>query len=188
MEMKYGGTEARQFLTNLSLITSKGMWGDNIMTAEWVHQVSYEPGIVIVNVHDYDATADNIIGSGEFGVSMASEGQEELVNICGNVSGKKSDKLAALRELGFGFYRAGAIGAYMVEGAAMNLECRLIRHERVGDHVMFIGDVISAKVGTGKPMLFRAGTGIYRIGDVVRHAKDGAREKEVEDALARHAR
>lgn len=187
--MKYGEKEARQFVTNLSLLTSNGRWGHNVMTAEWVHHVSYSPAIVMVNVHEADATSDNIIGSGEFGVSVVPDDMIEPIGIAGRSTGKKTDKVAALRELGMEFYKAGKIDVYMVKGAVMNLECRLIRHEVVGDHVMFMGEVVDASVDEGKsPAIFRSGTGVYKVGERLAHERSEAREKEIGEALARHAK
>ena len=40
------------------------------------------------------------------------------------------------------FYPAKSINVLMVEGAAMNAECKLMRFEELGDHIMFVGDVI----------------------------------------------
>lgn len=187
--MKYGGEESRQFVTNLGLVTSNGKWGHNIMTAEWAHHISYDPAMVVINVHDYDATADNIIGSKEFGVSLASESQAELIWIAGHASGKKSNKIAALEELGFRFYKAGKIGTYMVEGAVLNLECRLVKYEKIGDHIMFIGEVLEAKANeTEGPAIFRSGTGIYKVGERLKHSDGSEREKRVEEALSRHTK
>ena len=111
MEIKYGGPEARTFVTNLSLVTSKGKWGDNVMAAEWVHHISYNPGLIMVNVHDFDATADNIIGSKEFGINIAALDQADIISIAGGSTGKEIDKIAVLKELGFEFYRGKKIGA-----------------------------------------------------------------------------
>ena len=53
MDIKYGGPEARRFITNVGLITSNGPLGHNIMACEWTHQVSYSPGLITVCIgHD----------------------------------------------------------------------------------------------------------------------------------------
>lgn len=189
MEIKYGSDEAKQFVTNLGLVTSNGKWGHNIMTAEWVHHISYSPAMVMVNVHDYDATADNIMESGEFGISLASEGQAEMAKIAGNSSGKSIDKIAALEELGFGFHAASRIGVRMVSDAALSLECKLIKHEKVGDHMMFIGEVVSANAMNGEgPAIFRSGAGVYKVGERVEHGEMQLDDGTVRDALERHRR
>lgn len=187
MEMKYGGEESKQFVTNLGLITSKGKWGDNIMTAEWTHHISYNPAMVMVNVHDFDATADNITTSKEFGVSLASEKQGGAIKISGNSTGKEIDKIAVLKELGFEFYRAKKIDAYMLKGAVLNLECRLVKHEKVGDHMMFIGEVVEAAAhGEESPILFRSGTGIYKVGEKLTHGKSVNDPETMEQLLQKH--
>ncbi len=186
--MKYGGAEAKQFVTNLSLITSRGKWGDNIMTAEWVHHISYKPGLVMVNIHEDDATAENIMQSKEFGVNVASEAQGKMIKIAGNSSGKETDKIAVLKELGFEFYKAKEIGAYMIKGAALNLECRLIRHEKMGDHSMFIGEVVSVSAGNGEPIIFRSGTGLFKIGEKLVRDHNPEQEEKVKKLLEKHAK
>ena len=40
------------------------------------------------------------------------------------------------------FYPAKSINVLMVEGAAMNAECKLMRFEELEDHIMFVGEVI----------------------------------------------
>ena len=73
----------------------------------------------------------------------------------------------------------------MVKGAALNLECRLVRHEKVGDHIMFIGEVAEASLQEGKESLaFRAATGIYKLGERVPH--DKSRQEKVEALLQKH--
>jgi flavin reductase (DIM6/NTAB) family NADH-FMN oxidoreductase RutF len=186
MDIKYGSEEARKFVTNLSFITSKGKWGDNIMTAEWVHQVSYEPGIVMVNVHDFDATADNIIQSKEFGISVAALDQAGIVSIAGASTGKEIDKMAVLKEMGFDFYKAKKIGVQMVKGAALNIEAKLIKHEKVGDHIMFIGEVVAAEPGQKDPLVFRAATGIFKFGDKLEHHKAKEDQEKLDALLQKH--
>jgi flavin reductase (DIM6/NTAB) family NADH-FMN oxidoreductase RutF len=186
MDVKYGSEEARKFVTNLSFITTNGKWGENIMTAEWVHQVSYEPGLVMVNIHDVDATADNILQSKEFGVSVAAFDQAPMVSIAGMSTGKKTDKISILRELGFEFYKAKKIDVQMVKGSALNLECKLVKHEKVGDHIMFIGEVVAAELGTKDPLVFRAATGIFKFGERMEHKKDSEAEKKMATLIEKH--
>jgi flavin reductase (DIM6/NTAB) family NADH-FMN oxidoreductase RutF len=30
----------------------------------------------------------------------------------------------------------------LIKGAAMNAECKLLAHEKIGDHIMFVGEII----------------------------------------------
>lgn len=187
MDIKYGSPEAKSFVTNLSLVTSRGKWGDNIMAAEWVHQVSYEPGLVMVNVHDFDATAENILDTKEFGVGIVTEDIKDMIGVAGGNSGKEVDKVSVLKELGFKFYKGKKIAVQMVDGAALNLECRLLKHEKVGDHIMFIGEVVEATVYTeNKPIAFRAATGMYKLEDRIPHDTDAKKQERTDGLLEKH--
>ncbi len=187
MELEYGSIEARQFITNVGLVTSKGRWGDNIMAAEWVHHMSYNPGIIIISVRGSHATADNIIESGEFGVSLASEEQGMIVKVSGGSTGKEVDKIGMLRELGVELYRAESIDVYMVGGAALNLECKLIKHEEVGDHIMFIGEVVGAAASLAEnPIVFRSKRGMFKVGEKIAH--DERYGKVYDELLKRYRR
>jgi flavin reductase (DIM6/NTAB) family NADH-FMN oxidoreductase RutF len=187
MEIKYGSPEAKSFVTNLSLVTSRGKWGDNVMTAEWVHHISYNPGLIMVNVHDFDATADNILETKEFGISIAATDQGDMISISGGSTGKEIDKIAVLKDLGFEFYKAKKIGVQMVKGAALNLECKLVKHEKVGDHIMFIGEVVEASVNAEKESLaFRAATGIYKLDNRIPHDKEAKKQQKIEELLQKH--
>lgn len=187
MDIKYGSPEAKSFVTNLSMITSNGKWGDNIMTAEWVHQVSYEPGLIMINIHKVDATADNIMESKEFGISIVAQDQSELISIAGGNSGKEIDKISVLKDLGVEFYKAKKIGAQMVKGSILNLECKVVKHELVGDHMMLIGEVVEASVNTEKePVIFRAATGIYKFGNAFPHEKNAKKEEMIGALLKKY--
>ena len=189
MDIKYGSPEARSFVTNLSLVTSRGKWGDNIMAAEWVHQVSYEPGLIMVNVHAFDATAENILETKEFGVSIVSEQLRDTIGIAGGNTGKEVNKMAVLREMGFKFYKGKKTGVQMVSGAALNMECRLLKHEKVGDHIMFIGEVQEAAADTATdPIAFRAATGMYKLEARLPHDKSAKTEEKLEALLQKHKR
>jgi flavin reductase (DIM6/NTAB) family NADH-FMN oxidoreductase RutF len=79
-----------------------------------------------------DATAENIKASKEFGVNLAAEDQNMLCSLAGKYSGKHLDKVAFFREIGIVFYKANKIRALLIRGAAMNAECKLMRHEEFG--------------------------------------------------------
>jgi flavin reductase (DIM6/NTAB) family NADH-FMN oxidoreductase RutF len=163
MDMKHGSDEAKMFFSNISLITSNGKWGQNVMTAEWVHHISYSPAIIMISIHGHDATAENIMESKEFGVNIASEEQIDLIGVAGHSTGKEVDKFSMLKELGVEFYKAKEIDAHMIKGAALNLECKVLKQETMGDHVIFAGEVVAISIDNGaKPLLFKAATGFFK--------------------------
>ncbi len=158
MDLQWGDEKTVQFITNVGLITSNGKHGHNIMACEWTHHVSYNPGLIAVCIHPGKATYENILKSKEFGVSITASDQSVLSSIAGSSSGKNTDKIKVLEELGFKFYKAKKIKTLMVEGAVLNLECKLIKKIKPGTHMIFIGEVISVNFNKEKtPIAYHKG-------------------------------
>ena len=158
MNLQWNDRRTRQFITNVGLITSDGPYGPDVMTAEWTHHISYSPSLIAVNIRGQDATAHNIIESKEFGVNLASEEQNVVSSICGRYSGRDVDKMAVLKGMDVKFYNGNKIKTPMVSGCAMNAECKLQRYEEIGDHIMFVGEVLEITADENiKPLIYHNG-------------------------------
>ncbi len=144
MDLPWGDERTKQFVTNVGLVTSNGSYGHDVMACEWTHHISYSPGLIAVCINPKDATSANIAETKEFGVSLCASEQNVPSSIAGGYSGKNFDKIGALKELGFKFFNAKKINVLMVEGAAMSAECKLYKKIRLGDHIMFVGEVVEA--------------------------------------------
>ena len=83
----------KYFTTGVSLITSSSPHGQNVMAAEWTMQISYEPMLIAIFIHEGNATFKNIKQTREFGINVSSEEQTMAVNIAGGYSRKEIDKL-----------------------------------------------------------------------------------------------
>jgi flavin reductase (DIM6/NTAB) family NADH-FMN oxidoreductase RutF len=158
LELAWNDVRTRQFATNVGLITTDGPLGPNIMAAEWTHHISYAPSLLAICIGASAATVANIQTSKEFGVSLAGDDQRVFCSVAGGHTGREVDKIAALTELGATFYSARHINVIMMANAAMNAECRLREMIPLGDHLMFIGDVIHV-VGNSavRPLVYHQG-------------------------------
>jgi flavin reductase (DIM6/NTAB) family NADH-FMN oxidoreductase RutF len=156
-DIPWGSKEAHKFVTNVGLITSNGPHGQNIMAAEWTHLISYSPGMIAVCIGPGKATRENIEETKEFGVSITSTAQASMASISGTTTGKETDKITALKELGYKFYNAESIKPMMVNGAALNAECKLVESHQYGTHKMFIGEVIKVSISDNEPLAFHQG-------------------------------
>jgi len=59
------------------------------------------------------------------------------------------------------------ITAPMIEGCTLNVECRLVDTNKLGDHTMFLGEAIWAKWDpTLKPLIYRDGK-YWHLGEQV---------------------
>ena len=153
MDLPWGDEKTVQFITNVGLITSTGKYGNNIMAAEWTHHVSYKPGLIAVCIGHNKATTENIKKTKVFGVNLASAEQTILASIAGSSTGKEIDKIGALKELDFKFYKAKEINVLMVQDSVLNIECRLIKKIPLGDHTMFVGEILEVSVNKDKKPL-----------------------------------
>ncbi|MDO8538240.1 MAG: flavin reductase, partial [archaeon] len=93
----------------------------------------------------------------EFGVSIASIEQAVLSSVSGNYSARNFDKIKALEELGFKFFKAKKINALLVENASMNAECKLVNEIALGDHVMLVGEILELYSSDEKPIALGMG-------------------------------
>ena len=158
MDLPWDDARTGQFITNVGLITSDGPHGPNIMAAEWTHLVSHEPGLIAVCAARNGATAANAHATRQFGVNLASQPQVAVCQVAGSHSGRDVDKLAALKELGWGFYPGRRIRPLMLRDAALNAECTLVREIELGDHLMLVGEVLEVgDPGDIRPVAFRGG-------------------------------
>ena len=165
MNLPWGDERTKQFVTNVGLITSNGPYGYNIMAAEWTHHVSYKPGLIAVCINPNDATHANIAKTKEFGVNLCAYDQNVISSVAGGNSGKSVNKMEALKELGFKFFKAKKINVLMVEGASVQLECKLVKTLKLGDHTTFVGEVIEAYLLSGKAPIVYYNQKYWKIGD-----------------------
>jgi flavin reductase (DIM6/NTAB) family NADH-FMN oxidoreductase RutF len=175
MDIPWGSEAHHKFVTNVGLITSSGPHGDNIMAAEWTHHVSYSPGLVMVNIGYQKATLENIRETGEFGISIAAAGQSIISSVAGGSSGRDTDKIKALKELGFEFYKARKIDVLMVGGAAMNAEMKVVKIENMGDHAMVLGEVVALSTTEKEPIAYNKGK-YWKLNEQIK--KPGSAELE----------
>lgn len=165
MDLPWGDEKTVQFITNVGLVTSNGPYGNNVMACEWTHHVSYSPGLVAVCIGPNKATLENIRKLKEFGVSLASTDQDVLASIAGGNTGKEINKIEALKELGFKFYDAKKIKALMVEEAVVNVECKLFKEIPLGDHVMFVGEVVETSINKNKDPIAYHKVKYWKLGE-----------------------
>ncbi|MSR86374.1 flavin reductase family protein [Candidatus Woesearchaeota archaeon] len=157
MDLPWGDERCKKFVTNVGLITSHGPHGNNIMAAEWTHHVSYEPGLIAICLDPEHATTANIKKTKEFGVSLCAVDQNVISSVSGTNCGRDVDKIAVLKELGFVFSLGKKTKVLLIEGAALNIECKLVKTVVLGDHVMFVGEALATKLGEKEPIVLHAG-------------------------------
>lgn len=176
MDLPYGSEGTRKFISNVGLITSDGPNGLNVMACEWTNQISYRPGLIVISIGRKNATHENIEKTKEFGVNICATDQNVLSNVAGGNHAWDVDKISVLKDLGFKFYKAEKIKALMIEGAALNAECKLVKTIDIGDHTIFIGEIQEMKITDKEPVIYYQGK-YWKIGDDISKPPEKKLEK-----------
>ena len=123
----------------------------NGMTAAWISQVSMNPALLMVSIAPARFTYGLIKESGYFAINVLAEGQEGLAQSFGFRSGRKHDKFQNIP-----FFDAPN-GSPVLKGAMAFFECKLTDTFTAGDHSLFIGHVVEAKLlkSDQEPLIFR---------------------------------
>jgi flavin reductase (DIM6/NTAB) family NADH-FMN oxidoreductase RutF len=86
--------------------------------------------------HSYDLLQH----SHEFVVNIPRAAQVREVDLCGNVSGRDTDKFAAC---GFHAVPAARVAAPLIEECPINIECVTRHRLSLGAHDLFIGEILA---------------------------------------------
>ncbi len=164
MDLKWNDPRTRKFATTIGLITSNGPIGQNILSVEWTHHISYSPSLISIHLSDKDASLKNISKTKEFGVNLASVDQAWIVSLVGNHSGYAVDKISVLSDLGVSFSKAKNLDVLMLPSAAMQAECNVVFEKKFGDHTMFVGEIVDISHSEKEPLLYHNGK-FWSIGE-----------------------
>jgi flavin reductase (DIM6/NTAB) family NADH-FMN oxidoreductase RutF len=128
----------------VTLIGSSWDGKDNVMTASWVSFSSRRPPLVSIFINNKHLTRQYISQTREFVMNVLASDQVEASQTCGTVSGRKVDKYA---KAGLKTREADQVGVPLVEDCLANLECRVVADYEVGDHTLFVGEIVAAHGG-----------------------------------------
>ncbi len=128
----------------VTLIGSSWEGSDNVMTASWVAFSSRQPPLVSIFINNTHLTRQFISQSREFVLNVLASDQVEVSETCGTVSGRKVDKYA---KAGLKMRPADRVNVPLIEGCLANLECRVVADYEVGDHTLFVGEIVAAHQG-----------------------------------------
>lgn len=128
------------------LITSVDNEGrPNVMGASWVTKLSFEPFLMAVSIGHRRYSHDLIKRCEEFVICYPSAEQMKAALYCGFHSGRCDDKFA---KTGLVPIPSRKVKPPTVDGCTVAFECKLVQSHEVGDHTLFVGEVVAV---TGDP-------------------------------------
>jgi flavin reductase (DIM6/NTAB) family NADH-FMN oxidoreductase RutF len=139
-------TALRSFATGVTVVTTRDREGHpSGLTASAFTSVSLDPPLVLICV-DHAATAHpDFRERGWFAVNILRREQEALSRRFAASGGDKFGGVAC---------HEGQTGLPLLDGALATLECRIVEAHEAGDHTIFIGQVETATVAGGPPLVY----------------------------------
>jgi len=134
-----------RFPMGLYVLGSASAGRRNLMTINWVMQVSVQPKHVAVSVES-SAVTHGLVASGRcFSVSLIDREDRAEVRkfVKPAIDDADTHRLNGIR------YRTGLTGAPIPEIAVGWLDCEVRQHLDVGSHTLFVGEVVDAGFADG---------------------------------------
>jgi flavin reductase (DIM6/NTAB) family NADH-FMN oxidoreductase RutF len=141
-------------------VVSMGKGPDgNAFTASWVSQVSSEPPLVSVAVHNKHQSARLLQDMDAYVINLIDAGQAEFAKRWYGPAESGYDKLKTAE-----YEDSPVTKTPVLAGGVGYIECKLVDRISVGDHTMFIGEVVAASLDSDKPVLTTSSSGLHYLG------------------------
>lgn len=125
-----------------AVLVTCGVDRPNIITLAWVGTLCSDPPSVGIGVRQERFSHGLIVESGEFAVNLPRADQVDVVDYCGQVSGRTVDKWAACCLTPA---PARKIRTPLIAECPIALECRVTHRLSLGTHDLFVGEVLSVQ-------------------------------------------
>jgi flavin reductase (DIM6/NTAB) family NADH-FMN oxidoreductase RutF len=112
----------------------------NIVTLAWAGNVCSAPPMLSISVRPSRYSYGLLQRSHEFVVNVPRRSQAREVDLCGNASGRDTDKFAAC---GFHAVSGERVAAPLIEECPINIECVTRHRLSLGAHDLFIGEILA---------------------------------------------
>jgi len=109
-------------------------------TVNWVTQASFEPPLVVVGVKKDSAGHGIIKAAGNFALSVLAKSQGQEAYAFFKPATRDGSKIGGHE------FRKGSTGAPILASAPASVECKLVNTLEMGDHSIFVGQVVDASV------------------------------------------
>lgn len=138
-----------RFPSGVTVVTTRMQDGRLLgLTVSAFCSVSLDPQLVLVCVDRRSSAHAGLRESGVFGVSVLAEGQECWSR---RFATHGEDKFAGAD------WELTDRGCPIVPDALVQLECRIVAVHEAGDHSIYLGAPLGARIRAGRPLVYFAG-------------------------------
>ncbi|MCS6993875.1 MAG: flavin reductase family protein [Anaerolineales bacterium] len=129
----------RQWATGVAIVTASHNGISHGMTVSSFTSVSLTPPQVLISLAQNTRTHALVRESRFFGVTLLSQGQEDISDRFAGRTPDEQDRLAGLKTFTL------QTGVPLLEGGLAHFDCRVIATFTSGTHTLFIGAVLAAQ-------------------------------------------
>jgi len=135
-----------RFASGVTVITTRDAHGHaHGITVSAFCSLSAEPPLVLACIHKETGSHHAFVESGSFVVHILSEHQRHVSEQFALPADDKFNSIPLIES---------PDGLPVLEGSLVTLECELVEARDGGDHTILIGNIKSAEVIDGKPLLY----------------------------------
>jgi flavin reductase (DIM6/NTAB) family NADH-FMN oxidoreductase RutF len=117
------------------------------LTVNSFTSVSLEPPLILISLGHAVTAIQHFRASKYFGINILTVDQRHLSD---RFARKGHDRFDGLE------WKSGVTGAPLLAGMLATIECAVYRIVPMGDHDLFVGEVVQARVAEGHPLLYFA--------------------------------
>ncbi|MDO5604816.1 MAG: flavin reductase [Paracoccus sp. (in: a-proteobacteria)] len=137
------------FTTGVTVVTACGADGTDVgLTANSFNSVSLEPPMVLWSLGKSSSNLHHFMAAEHFAVHILAADQQTVSD---GFAKKGTDRFAGLE------FARGHGDVPLLEGCATRLECRTTHRYEGGDHIIFVGEVLSFDASDRRPLVFHSG-------------------------------
>ncbi len=170
-----------QFATGVTVVTTAGPRGEPIgVTANSFNSISLDPPLVLWSLSATAYSRDAFRKAGFFCVHVLTSAQESLSQ---TFASRGADKFGGLK------WEPGLGSVPLLEEFVARFQCRLTQQHPMGDHVVFVGEVLRFERADKRPLVFHGGQYAHaerrimeemarQMGDLKPYDKDRRKRRE----------
>jgi flavin reductase (DIM6/NTAB) family NADH-FMN oxidoreductase RutF len=138
-----------QFATGVTIVCARAPENRYVgFTANSFNSVSLAPPLILWSLSHGSASLAAFEAAERYAVNVLSTGQVELARRFSRPHADRFENVA---------FRLGWSDAPLIEGCVAWLECRHHARHRTGDHVLFIGEIVTVERARGRGLVFQHG-------------------------------
>jgi flavin reductase (DIM6/NTAB) family NADH-FMN oxidoreductase RutF len=126
--------------TGIYVLTVRAGGQQHGMSSSWATQVSGQPVLVMAAVDRQHLTHQMLCDSGAFALNIVGAQSKHLEDYFYSAQSRCPDNLAPFA------LDTGVTGTPLLRDAYAALDCRIVSTHTAGDHTLFVGEVVEARV------------------------------------------